>query len=220
MSDPTTRPGLDLRHGSQRVFAHVLVSSLAVSVANFTVWFAVTFWIYLETRSVFATGLIAGIFLVATASTGIWFGSIVDHHRKQTVIQMSAVVSANTWLGLGEQFTFSATGLPDRDFIGNDPTRRYLSGQLALPIGTDGWRIEIIGTHGTTVPRVNQTAATRGTLDQWRMRLAYDVIKSRDLELTFAARFDATDEKLDTTALSPATPLSVDRVRPVRIASV
>ena len=62
MSTPTTdRPRLDLRSGSQRVFAHVLASSLVVSVANFTVWFAVTFWTYLETRSVLATGLIAGI---------------------------------------------------------------------------------------------------------------------------------------------------------------
>ncbi len=98
MSDPTTgspdgRPRLDLRHGKQRVFAHLLASSLVVSVANFTVWFAVTFWTYLETRSVMATGLIAGIFLVATASTGIWFGSIVDHHRKQAVIQASTVAS-------------------------------------------------------------------------------------------------------------------------------
>src|SRR5688572_7932450 len=102
MSDATTtRPRLDLRSGSQRVFAHVLVSSLVVSVANFTIWFAVTFWTYLETRSVLATGLIAGIFLVATASTGIWFGSIVDHHRKQVVIQASAVAS----------FVFYAVGL-------------------------------------------------------------------------------------------------------------
>ena len=94
MSTPTTdRPRLDLRSGSQRVFAHVLASSLVVSVANFTVWFAVTFWTYLETRSVLATGLIAGIFLVATAATGIWFGSLVDHHRKQVVIQASAVAS-------------------------------------------------------------------------------------------------------------------------------
>jgi DHA3 family multidrug efflux protein-like MFS transporter len=106
MSNPSTdhqgSPRLDLRSGSQRVFAHLLVSSLVVSVANFTIWFAVTFWTYLETRSVLATGLIAGIFLVATASTGIWFGSIVDHHRKQVVIQASAVASFVFYaLGLG-----------------------------------------------------------------------------------------------------------------------
>jgi MFS transporter, DHA3 family, multidrug efflux protein len=103
MNDPTTsRPRLDLRAGKQRVFAHILVNSLVVSVANFTVWFAVTFWVYLETRSVLATGLIAGIFLVATASTGIWFGSLVDHHRKQAVIQASAAASLACYLlGLG-----------------------------------------------------------------------------------------------------------------------
>lgn len=74
-------------------FLQLLVNVLIVSVVNYTVWFAVTFWTYLETKSVFATGVIAGIFLVATALTGIPFGSIVDHHRKKVVMQASAVVS-------------------------------------------------------------------------------------------------------------------------------
>ncbi|WP_088316493.1 MFS transporter [Kineosporia sp. R_H_3] len=92
------RPALDLRQGSQRVFVHVLAGTLLVSVVNFTLWFAVTFWVYLETRSVMATGLIAGIFLVATASTGIWFGSLVDHHRKKHVMQASATASLGLYL--------------------------------------------------------------------------------------------------------------------------
>ncbi|WP_068795975.1 MFS transporter [Pseudonocardia sp. HH130630-07] len=87
----TTR--LDLRHGSQRTFAHLLASTLTVSVVNFTVWFAVTFWVFVETRSVMATGIIAGIFLAATSSTGIWFGSIVDRFAKKSVLQGSAIVS-------------------------------------------------------------------------------------------------------------------------------
>ena len=91
-------PRLDLRSGDQRTFAHVLVNALLVAVVNFTLWFAVTFWVYLQTRSVFATGLIAGIFLVATASTGIWFGSIVDHHHKKRVLQGSAVASLAFYL--------------------------------------------------------------------------------------------------------------------------
>jgi MFS transporter, DHA3 family, multidrug efflux protein len=88
-----TPPALDLRTGPQRTFLHLLLSTLVVSVINFTVWFAVTFWVYLETRSVFATGLISGIFLVSIAGTGIWFGSLVDHHHKKTVMQWSAAVS-------------------------------------------------------------------------------------------------------------------------------
>src|SRR3954454_5566015 len=91
--DMSDGPRLELRAGPQRVFAHVVAISLVVSVANFTVWFAVTFWVYLETRSVFATGVIAGVFLVASAGTGSWFGSLVDNHRKLAVIQASAVAS-------------------------------------------------------------------------------------------------------------------------------
>lgn len=91
-------PALDLRHGTQRVFAHLLASTLTVSVVNFTTWFAVTFWVFVETRSVMATGIIAGIFLAATGLTGIWFGSLVDGHPKKTVMQASAAVSLAIYL--------------------------------------------------------------------------------------------------------------------------
>jgi DHA3 family multidrug efflux protein-like MFS transporter len=86
-------PRLDFGQPAQRTFLHLLLNTLVVSVMNFTVWFAVTFWVYLETKSVFATGMIAGIFLIAIASTGIWFGSLVDHHHKKRVMQASAAVS-------------------------------------------------------------------------------------------------------------------------------
>ncbi|MFI5914723.1 MFS transporter [Dactylosporangium sp. NPDC051541] len=79
--------------GARTTFFHLLVSTLLVSVINFTVWFAITFYVYLETRSVFATGVVSGIFLVLSASTGIWFGSLVDHHRKKLVMQGSAAAS-------------------------------------------------------------------------------------------------------------------------------
>jgi DHA3 family multidrug efflux protein-like MFS transporter len=86
-------PRLDLRTGPPRTFLQVLLNTVLVAVINFTLWFAVTFWVFLETRSVFATGMIGGIFLVATALTGIWFGSLVDHHPKKLVLQASAAVS-------------------------------------------------------------------------------------------------------------------------------
>ncbi|MDW5326537.1 MFS transporter [Plantactinospora sp. KLBMP9567] len=79
--------------GDRKTFYQLLVNTLLVSVINFTVWFAITFYVYLQTRSVFATGVISGIFLVLTALTGIWFGSLVDHHSKKTVMQASALVS-------------------------------------------------------------------------------------------------------------------------------
>jgi len=74
-------------------FRHALANTLVASVVNFTVWFAVTFFVYLETRSVFATGVIAGIFLTLTALSGVWFGSLVDHYPKRTVMLASSAAS-------------------------------------------------------------------------------------------------------------------------------
>jgi DHA3 family multidrug efflux protein-like MFS transporter len=85
--------------GDRRTFFQLLVSTLLVSVINFTVWFAVTFWVYLQTRSVFATGVVAAVFLVLTALTGIWFGSLVDHHAKKTMMQVSAAASFVLYAG-------------------------------------------------------------------------------------------------------------------------
>ncbi len=77
----------------RRVFHHALANTLAATVVNFTVWFAVTFWVYLETRSVFATGVISGIYLVFTAASGIWFGGLVDRYPKRAVMLGSSAAS-------------------------------------------------------------------------------------------------------------------------------
>lgn len=74
-------------------FHHLLANNLVANITNFTVWFALTFWIFLETKSVLATGMIAGIYLVLTSGLGIWFGSVVDHHRKKLVMMGSSAAS-------------------------------------------------------------------------------------------------------------------------------
>ncbi len=75
-------------------FYHLLGNNLIANVTNFTVWFALTFWVYIETQSVFATGTIAGVYLVFTAGFGFWLGSIVDHNPKKLAMLGSSVVSA------------------------------------------------------------------------------------------------------------------------------
>ena len=75
-------------------FHQILGNNLIANITNYTVWFALTFWVYLETRSVFATGMIAGVYLVLTAAFGFWFGSIVDHNPKKLAMLGSSVASA------------------------------------------------------------------------------------------------------------------------------
>ncbi len=98
----------------------VLVNTLLVSVTNYTVWFAITFYVYLETRSVFATGLIAGLFLMMTSLTGIWFGSLVDHHDKKLVMLWSGVVSLALYGGASAVYLVA----PDGTF--KDPASPWL----------------------------------------------------------------------------------------------
>ena len=74
-------------------FHLILGNNLVANITNFTVWFALTFWVFLETRSVFATGMVAGIYLALTAGLGIWFGSLVDHHHKRSVMLGSSLAS-------------------------------------------------------------------------------------------------------------------------------
>jgi MFS transporter, DHA3 family, multidrug efflux protein len=74
-------------------FHLILANNLLQNIINFTVWFAVTFWAFLETRSVFVTGMLGGIYLVLTATFAIWFGSLVDHHRKKRIMLASSAGS-------------------------------------------------------------------------------------------------------------------------------
>ena len=65
------------------VFRQLLVNTLITGVTSSFLWFALTFWVYLETRSVVATGVIGGAFSIASAVIGPVFGTFVDRHRKQ-----------------------------------------------------------------------------------------------------------------------------------------
>jgi DHA3 family multidrug efflux protein-like MFS transporter len=76
-----------------KTFYQLLGNTLIASITNFTVWFAIVFFVYLETRSVFATSLLSGLYLVATASSGFWLGSLVDRFQKKQVMLISSIFS-------------------------------------------------------------------------------------------------------------------------------
>ncbi len=76
-----------------KTFYQILGNTLLANVTNMTVWFALIFFIYLETRSVTATSIVSGIYLVAVAVSGIWFGSLVDYNKKKNVMILSGFVS-------------------------------------------------------------------------------------------------------------------------------
>lgn len=76
-----------------KTFYQLLGNALIVGVTNNFVWFALTFWAYLETKSVLTTSIISGIFLVATAISSLWFGSFVDHNKKKYTMMVSSLAT-------------------------------------------------------------------------------------------------------------------------------
>ncbi len=75
-------------------FRQLLLNVLISGVTSTFLWFALTFWVYLETRSVVATGVIGGAFGLASAAVGPAYGTYVDHHRKKAAMVLATTVSA------------------------------------------------------------------------------------------------------------------------------
>src|ERR687895_1321660 len=80
-------------HPGEMVFRRLLANTLVTGVTNSFVWFAVTFWVYLETRSVVATGVIGGAFSLSFAFLGPAFGTYVDRHRKHAAMMLATTAS-------------------------------------------------------------------------------------------------------------------------------
>lgn len=81
------------RSPSERTFLGILVNTAAANVTTSFLWFALTFWVFLETGSVLATGIIGGAYMLLLAVFGMVFGTLVDRFRKHRVMVFSAVVT-------------------------------------------------------------------------------------------------------------------------------
>jgi MFS transporter, DHA3 family, multidrug efflux protein len=84
-----------------KTFAHVLANTMIANVTTSFLWFALTFWVYLETRSVLATGIIGGAYMLLVALFSILFGTIVDRHRKHQAMMFASVVTLASFLVAG-----------------------------------------------------------------------------------------------------------------------
>lgn len=90
-------------------FYKVLGNTLIANVTTSYVWFALTFWVYLETKSVLATSIIGGSYMLLVAMLGIAFGTIVDRHRKKQVMVWSSAITLAAYIIAGLLYIASDT---------------------------------------------------------------------------------------------------------------
>lgn len=76
-----------------KTFYALVANMLLASVPNNFLWFALTFWVYLETRSVIASSVIGGGYMLLFAASGIFFGTFVDSNKRKTAMVVSNAAS-------------------------------------------------------------------------------------------------------------------------------
>jgi MFS transporter, DHA3 family, multidrug efflux protein len=97
-----------------RTFMGVLINTAIANVTTSYLWFALTFWVYLETKSVLATGIIGGAYMLMVAVFGMVFGSIVDRRRKhQAMVFASTTTLAAFLIAGGIYLAIPESGLLD-----------------------------------------------------------------------------------------------------------
>lgn len=87
-----------------RTFTGILVNTGIANITTSYLWFALTFWAYLETRNVIATGVIGGAYMLLVALSSISFGTFVDRYRKVSVMRFAGAFTLGMFALAGAMF--------------------------------------------------------------------------------------------------------------------
>ena len=90
-----------------RTFWGILINTGIANITTSYLWFALTFWAYLETRNVIATGVIGGAYMLVIALSSISFGTFVDRYRKLAVMRFAGAFTLGMFLLSGVMFLYT-----------------------------------------------------------------------------------------------------------------
>jgi hemolysin activation/secretion protein len=132
----------------------------------------------------------------------------------------------NTAFGYGETLYFRSFGNPsgsDANGIGGSfgdyPRLRTFAGGFILPLGTDGLTFNFEATKSQTAPRL-ANLQTASDYERLSFRLRYPWLRSRTANFYSEAAFDATREELGLYVAPAFAPLSLDRLRILRLSGL
>lgn len=130
-------------------------------------------------------------------------------------------LDANSLTGHGETFYLRAFGYPgfgSDGFFASDPLQRIVAGGVVVPLGTDGLTFNLEYTDSKTTPEASGgELQTASDFHRWTLALGYPIIRTLALDWTVRASFDAQSE--DQTSSDPASTLSSDDLRILRLAT-
>ena len=178
-------------------------------------------------RSTLAPGSTTGGSVLALQATHQPVGGLVslDNTLAQALgtWTLGAGFDLNSVLGLGELVYFRAMGHPgggSNGFFGSSPLSRTLAGGIVLPIGIDGFTLNVEATQARTYPISNVIAvSTADWFERLSIRARYPWLRSRRSNLAVGAALDIENETQPITFAGIATNLSEDRLRVLRFSA-
>lgn len=126
----------------------------------------------------------------------------------------------NSVFGFGELFYLRASGAPrfggDEGYFTGTPRNRSLAGGVTLPIGIDGLTLNLEATASRTTPEADLFGLQfMSDFKRYSARLAYPLIRSRELTLNVNGGFDVQNEDLQLLN-GGGIAISKDRLRVLR----
>jgi len=94
---------------TMKLFVRVLLNISVANTSTYLLWSAFSFWIYLETRSVLVLSVLSGTYMLLVTLSSMFFGTIVDKHKKKRVIAGASAVTMALLLMASAVFFLSDT---------------------------------------------------------------------------------------------------------------
>lgn len=190
-------------------------------------------------RQLLIAGEVAGLELRSALTPGDRTGATVlvldgAHHAVQGAVsidnrvsedlgreQITASVSFNSLLGLGERIVATTAVAPDEIDWSDDAVRRYFSLYAEAPVSASGLMLGADLTYSTSTPRGASAAlALQSEYVRFGAYASYPTIRSRHAIQTLRLGLDAAFEEQTTGILGFDVPLFTDRTRVVRLSVV
>ena len=139
-----------------RAFYHVLGNSAVAMLGTAFLWYAITFWAYLETRSVITTAFLGGSYMLGMAVLGVPFGSLIDRYRKHLAMMGSAIGTTVLFLLAGGLYLM----VPEDELIDLSKPWFWLFSLLILA-----------GALKNAIPRASKSCSPCVTLQEIRCKM-------------------------------------------------
>ena len=140
-------------------FLNILINTAVANLTTSYLWFALTFWVYLETENVMATGIIGGSYMLLIAFFSMVFGTLIDRYHKKRIFVFSSVFTTLAFGVAGLIFLW----LPTEDILNiGGPQFWLFSGVVLLGAVVEQMRSIALSTTVTLLVPVERHANANG----------------------------------------------------------